>query len=71
MAEGRDWWIGKLTEPVKEYPIETHCLHLTTKTKSVVFLCNMADFQQMQVMCQAVTGKLDDSWMKTMLKLTK
>ena len=28
MGEGRDWWLGKLTEPVKGWPQETHCLHM-------------------------------------------
>src|SRR5687767_9838333 len=41
MAPGRDWWLGELTEKVAEWPHETHCLHIKTPLKDVVFLCNM------------------------------
>jgi len=71
MGEGRDWWCGKLTEPVKEYSMETHCLHLKTQLKEVVFLCNKADFQQLQLLGRCVTGKLNEQWVESMLKIVK
>jgi hypothetical protein len=69
MGEGRDWWCGELTEPIKEYPLETHCLHLKTQFKDVVFLCNKADFQQLQLLGRSITGKLDETWVESMLKV--
>lgn len=68
MAKGRAFWIGKLTEPVKEHPIETHCLHMITKVKEVVFLCNESDFRQLQLICE-VAVKTDRKWIKTMKKM--
>lgn len=70
LGEGRDFWIGKLLDPLPEYPEETHCLHLKTEAKDVTFLCNMADFHQLQVLCRAVTGEINEGWMQTMIKLS-
>jgi len=67
MGEGRDWWVGVLTEKVKGYPEETHCLHLKTALKNVVFLCNKADFEQLLVLCRKVTGEVNEAWIKAML----
>ena len=69
MDKGRDWWVGKLTEPVKEYPLETHCLHLKTQVKDVVFLCNKGDFAQLQLLGRVVTGQLNEEWIDSMLKI--
>ena len=69
MGEGRDFWVGKLLEQVKEHPIETHCLHMITPYKEVTFLCNEADFRQLQLLCEA-TVKMDRKWIETMLKVT-
>ena len=71
MGEGRSWWVGELTEKLTEYPHETHCLHLRTQFKDVTFLCDMGDFQQLQVLCRVVTGKLDDDWIESMIKISK
>jgi hypothetical protein len=71
MDKGRDWWCGELTEPIKEYTLETHCLHLKTQLKDVVFLCNKGDFQQLQLLGRSITGKLDESWIESMLKVIK
>ena len=68
MGEGGDWWIGKLIESIKEYPEETHCLHLNTKLKFVTFLCNEAEFRNL--VNRAVIGQLDENWMQTMLKIS-
>lgn len=37
LPEGRDIWIGELIEPIPESPTETHCIHITTPYKEVVF----------------------------------
>ena len=71
MGEGRSWWVGKLQENIPEHPEETHCLHLKTQLKDVTFLCNIGDFQHLQVLCMCVTGKLSDSWIDSMIKLSK
>jgi len=71
MSHGRHWWVGKLTEPVKEWPLETHCLHLRTPLKDITFLCNHADFQQLQVLGRCVTGAISDEWMDSMVEMAK
>lgn len=63
MDEHRDWWIGKLIEPVPEWPKETHCLHMKTPIKSVVFLCNGGDFEQLLVMSNAVVQLKNLDWL--------
>ena len=71
MGEGRDFYVGELIEPVKEYPLETHCLHLKTQVKEVEFLCNKADFAQLQILGRSVTGQLNEQWIESMLKIQK
>lgn len=71
MGENRDWWVGELLEHIPEYPVEKFCLHLKTPYKDVTFLCNEADFQQLQILGRCVTGVLNDSWMETMVNWAK
>lgn len=71
MAEGRSWWIGKLLEPVPDFPEESFCLHLQTKIKNVTFLCNEADFRNIIVMCAAAIGLPDIDWLHSMIDLAK
>ena len=71
MGEGRDWWAGKLTEPVLEHPQETHCLHLKTQHKEVVFLCTKGDFSNLAVLAIAVYGKIASSWMESQVEYSK
>ena len=68
MEDGRDWWIGKLLEPVKEWPKETHCLHMKTPVKSVSFLCNYGDFENLLVLSNVVVGLRDMDWLESMTK---
>ena len=68
MAEGRDWWVGKLTKPVPGHEIETHCLHLTTPLKDVVFLVNDADFQWLTVLGRAACGPLSERWLESVTR---
>lgn len=70
MGPERDWWIGELTEMIKEYPEETHCLHLKSPVKEVVYLCNIGDFEQLQVICEVVTGKLNRNWVDKMKNMS-
>jgi hypothetical protein len=50
---GREFWIGELLEPIEGYPAETHCIHITTPAKSVVFGVNLGDATIM-----AIAGQL-------------
>lgn len=69
MEEGRDWWIGELIEPVPEWPHETHCLHMKTPIKYVVFLCNSGDFEQLLVMSNVVTQLKNLQWLESMTEM--
>ncbi len=71
MGEGRNFWIGELQEKITEHPHETHCLHLETPFKNITFLCNVADFQQLQIICKSVTGEIDSEWMASMIKISR
>ncbi|KKL09010.1 hypothetical protein LCGC14_2570130 [marine sediment metagenome] len=68
MTEGRDWWVGRLLETVKEHPQETHCLHMLTPLKDVVFLVNEADFQWLTVLARAAIGPLDERWLESVTR---
>lgn len=69
MNVGRDWWIGKLLKPVPEYPEETHCLHMKTPIKDVVFLCNRGDFEALTVLSACYFGHpVNESWVESMIK---
>lgn len=57
MDEGREWWLGRLTEPIPEWPRETHCLHITTPIKSVVLGLCPADFDQLVAICYVGLGR--------------
>lgn len=70
MAEGREWFIGKLAEHLPDYPEETHCLHLKTNYKDVTFLCNEADFRNLMIICRAVVGQPNESWMQSMVEMS-
>lgn len=63
MDKNRDWWIGELLEPVPEWPKETHCLHMRSPLKTVVFLCNGGDFEQLLVMSNTVTHLRNLEWL--------
>lgn len=68
MDDGRDWWVGKLTAPVPEWPLETHCLHLKTPLKDVVFLCNRGDFEALTLLAASFFGHaVNPSWVESLL----
>lgn len=51
-GDGREFWIGKLLEPIPGYPSETHCIHITTPAKSVVFGVMAGDAAMLAVAAQ-------------------
>lgn len=71
MDVDRDWWIGELLEPVPEWPKETHCLHMKTPIKNVVFLCNGGDFEQLLVLSNVVVELQNLDWLNSMTEGAK
>jgi len=69
MMKGRDWWIGKLKQPVECYgAIEKYCLHLMTPLKTVTFLLNDADLWHISVlMACAHGGPINERWLKSQM----
>ena len=68
MSPGRDWWIGELLEPIPEWPKETHCLHMKTPMKDIVFLCNRGDFENLLVMSNVIIGLKNINWLNSVTK---
>ena len=71
MNEGRDWWIGRLTEKIEQWPEEDYCLHLETPAKKVVFLLNQGDLYQLMSLCQAIVGVTSLAYIDSMCKTDK
>ncbi len=71
MGPDRDWWLGELLEPIRGFPTETHCLHITTPLKDVVLGVNRADMEQLAVLCQIVCGPINPHWLETMAEALK
>lgn len=69
--EGREMWLGILTEPIEGHPVETHCLHIKTPIKEVVFGLDEADFEQFAIFCQVVCGTLNSHWLEKMAEIYK
>lgn len=67
IGPGREWWIGKLLEPLPGHPLETHCMHITTPYKSVVWGMTVGDFEAYAVLCQVVHEQpLNPNWLVRM-----
>ena len=67
MGKDRDWWLGKLLEPIEGYPGETHCLHIKTPLKEVVLGVNSGDMEQLAVLCKIVVGhRINPVWIDNM-----
>ena len=72
MREGRDWWMGELTERLPDHPHETHCLHIQTPLKSVVLGVYRADLDYLAVLAQMVGGgPLNPHWSEKMADLMR
>ena len=68
LSDGRESWIGELTEPSTEWPGETHCWHITTPAKYVVFLLNRGDFEQDMALLNSVLKLKSLRWLETVTK---
>lgn len=66
---GRELWVGELVEPIPGYETETHCIHVTTPAKSVVFGVNGGDAGILAVMAQIIFGQqINPRWLDIMEK---
>ena len=64
LAPGREIWLGELTESIEGYLNETHCLHITTPEKSVVFGINLGDALIFAVFAQILhEGPINQHWL--------
>ena len=64
---GREAKLGRLLRPIEGYPSETHCLHITTPAKQVVFGINLGDMAAMAVLAQIVHGQpFNQQWLDSM-----
>jgi hypothetical protein len=69
MGVGRDWWMGELLEPIPDHPEETHCLHITTPYKSVVWGVNLADLLVYATFAHIIHGMpINSNWLDIMAK---
>jgi hypothetical protein len=68
LGPDRSWHVGALLEKIPDHPEETHCLHMATPLKSVVFAFNQGDFQIMIALCVAALedGLPDPEWLGRM-----
>ena len=65
----RAFWIGQLDEPLPGNEQETHCIHITTPYKSVVFGVNHSDAGFMAVAAQVLQGTpVNQRWIDSMEK---
>lgn len=63
--EGRVVTLGELLEPLPDHPHETHCIHIATPLKSVVFGVCGADFEMLAVFGYLIGRPvLNEHWME-------
>jgi len=70
IGEGREALLGELLEPIPGYPSETHCLHVTTPAKKLVFGITAGDMAALAALAQIVHGyALNQTWLDAMANL--
>lgn len=63
----RQIWVGELLEPIVGHESETHCVHITTPAKQVVFAMNHTDAGWLAVLAQLLHGKpINPNWVNRM-----
>ncbi len=68
MGPKREEWIGKLLEPIPDHEKETHCWHIKTPYKTVVFGIIPEDLYVAAVFAQELHGKpLNPRWLDRMV----
>ena len=70
MNEGREWWLGEITEPfyAPDGTKETHCLHIKTPLKEIWLLCNIGDLQGLTVLANIPFPVTSQEWRERMEK---
>jgi hypothetical protein len=69
VGDGREIWVGELLNSIPGYP-ETHCIHVTTPVKKVVFGVNAADAAILSVLAQVIHGMpINPRWINSMVKV--
>lgn len=69
IAEGREIWLGKLLNKIPNAPKETHCLHITTPFKSVVFGIINGDMLALSALATIVNdGTISHNWLNMLAK---
>jgi hypothetical protein len=64
---GRELWVGELLAKIPGYETETHCLHVTTPAKSIVFGVNGGDAGILAVLAQIIHGMpINQTWLESM-----
>ena len=73
LGPDREWWMGRLLEPIPGHPEETHCLHITTPYKSVVWGVNAGDMNAYAILAQihfedssGLDQPINPNWIKSM-----
>lgn len=67
--DDRKIWLGELTEKYNTAPLETHCLHIKTPLKDIVFGINKSDSWWLIALGQLVSGKfISDIRIKNFMK---
>jgi len=67
MGPGREEWIGILLEPIPGHEVETHCWHIITPYKSVVFGIVPEDMFVASVFAEIINKKpLNPKWVTRM-----
>lgn len=65
LAPGRHMWLGELLEPIPGHAEETHCLHVGTQYKSVVWGINEGDIQAYAILAYIKGGHhFNSTWIE-------
>lgn len=64
IGPNREAWVGKLLEPIVEHEVETHCFHIKTPARDVVFGIIPEDFYALSALAEALHGKpINPRWL--------
>ena len=67
MGKGREMWLGKLLEPIPNEPQETHCLHIKSQYKEIVWGILAEDLSAYVVLDYILRGHaINERWLQHM-----
>lgn len=64
LEPGREYWIGKITETLEDWPLETHCLHIKTPAQEFSMLLNRGDLEQLIALLNTELDIKSLEWLK-------